>query len=470
MTDKALAPHRTRLILPLLSIIGFPGLPETLLLYPYVTMANKLSIFRKVYQKVIDWWLYCSKGVWSDPRHNWHVKIIKVLNLSVNSFFDRGLQIKAMALTYSTILSLVPAIALIVAIGRGFGLQDSLQNELYILFPSQRHAIATFLSFVDSYLNSASQGLFVGIGLIVLLWTVFSLLSYIEDAFNSIWDVKHRRTIFRKFTDYIAICLLVPILLICASGVSVFMSSTVQNVLFLPLLTPVVNVILDLAPIVLAWLAFTFSYFLIPNTRISFKYAAISGLFAALGFSLLQWLFLTGQIYVSKYNAIYGSFAFLPLLLIWLQLTWLLILTGCLLTYSQQNVMTFNFFGNVDDISISTRQKAAVILMAIVAREYDNRKTPLSKTEIAAHYGLPIKMVNNIVSNLMHTGLLCYVSRNDGTLGVSPAYDITDMTVADVIRLFDSSGSASVSPDFDRLYAAPLAALTPTLRLLDINL
>ena len=106
-----------------------------------------------------------------------------------------------MSLTYSTVLAIVPAIALLVAIGRGFGLQDYLQEELYNFFPSQHKAISTALSFVDSYLTEASQGIFVGIGILFLLWTVISLLSYIEDAFNTIMDIRRQRSFYQKITD-----------------------------------------------------------------------------------------------------------------------------------------------------------------------------------------------------------------------------------------------------------------------------
>lgn len=402
--------------------------------------------------KVMDAWKYCSEGVWNDTRRTFGVKLIKILNLSVSSFFDRGLQIKSMALTYSTVLSIVPALALLVAIGRGFGLQDSVQNELYILFPSQHQVISTFLKFVDSYLTRATQGVFVGVGLIVLLWTLISLLSSIEDAFNNIWDVRRQRTIFRKFTDYITICLMVPVLLICSSGVSLFMSTTIQDVLYFPFLTPLVNLALELAPLFLSWLAFSFSYFLIPNTDVSFKYAAISGAIAAIGFYILQWLFLNGQIYVSNYNAIYGSFAFLPLLLVWLQFSWLLLLTGCILTYSLQNVMTYNFLGDANNISIAALHRITVIIMAVVAQRFLKHETPLTRTELAAQYNLPVRLIGKIIAQLKNAGLVSYVSRDDNQLAIAPAREVGDMTVGDIIRSYDSMGDSELSPEFNLIY------------------
>ncbi|MDE6339111.1 MAG: YihY/virulence factor BrkB family protein, partial [Muribaculaceae bacterium] len=225
------------------------------------------NLFSRVAVRIKKFITYSISGVWNDPRRTTGVRLIRTINLAVNSFLNRGLQNRAMALTYSTVLALVPTIALLVAIGRGFGLQDSLQEELYNFFPSQHTAISTALKFVDSYLNSATQGMFVGIGILFLLWTVISLLSYIEDAFNMIWDVKHERSFYQKITDYIAICLIIPILMICASGVSIFMSTTIQDNLSVPFLTPLVNVILEAAPLLLCWVAFSLSFMLIPNTK-----------------------------------------------------------------------------------------------------------------------------------------------------------------------------------------------------------
>ena len=317
------------------------------------------TFFKRAYIRAMNFYQYCTVGVWREPRNTMFVRIVKTANLSVRSFLDRGLQMKSAALTYSSVLAIVPAIALLLAIGRGFGFQDIISQSLYEYFPAQHKALETAMGFVDSYLKEAANGVFVGIGVVVLLWTLISLLSTIEEAFNNIWDIKKDRTLYQKVTDYIAICLLVPVLMVCSSGVSIFMSTLVQNNLALRIFTPVLNVALEAAPLVLAWLAFTLSYFLIPNTKVQFKYAAIAGGICALGFQILQLLFVNGQIYVSKYNAIYGSFAFLPLLLIWLQLSWLILLFGCVLTYSLQNIFAFNFLGDVTTISPDYRRKVS---------------------------------------------------------------------------------------------------------------
>lgn len=399
---------------------------------------------------------YLWSGVWKETRDTTGIRTIKVLNLSVRSFFDRDLQSRAMSLTYSTVLAIVPAFALLFAIGRGFGFQNLLEDQLYQSFPAQKKVLEFSLRFVDSYLKEASQGLFVGVGIVFLLWTLISLLSYIESAFNMIWDVKHHRTIYQKVTDYTAICLMVPILMICSSGVSIFMSATVQDNMHFAFLTPFVNIALEASPLVLTWLAFTLSFFLIPNTKVSFKYAAISGVICAIAFQALQMIFVNGQLYVSKYNAIYGSFAFLPLLLIWLQLSWLILLFGCVLTYSLQNVLGFNFIGDLEKMSENYKRKVSIILAAAIANRFRKKKTPLTRSQLSFYYDIPIRVVSDICEQLQKAGLVNYVMLPEDRVGVAPATETGDLSVGLLLRKLDAVGDSDFIPRFSIIYRSIL--------------
>lgn len=396
---------------------------------------------------------YFISGVWKDPRDNVWIRILKSANLTMNSFLDKSLQLRSMALTFSTVLAIVPALALLVAIGRGFGFQNMMQEELFKFFPSQGKALSTALGFVDSCLNQASQGIFVGVGIVMLLWTVISLLSSIEDAFNSICDIRKGRSFYQKITDYIAICLIIPILMICSSGISIFMSTTIQENLNLPFLTPIINTALETMPFVLAWLAFSLSYCLIPNAKINFKYAAISGAIAAVLFQILQMLFVSGQIYVSKYNAIYGSFAFLPLMLVWLQLSWLILLAGCVLTYSLQNVFTFNFLGNEREISLRGISIVTIIVMASIAQDFINRRTPKSVVEISSIYSLPIRIVTRTVERLKHAKLIYTVDLGEGKKGLAPAVSVNELSVGQLMRTITTTGDNDFIPHFRIIYS-----------------
>jgi len=287
-----------------------------------------------LWQRIMRNIRYCISGVWEDTRSLWSVRTVKIVNLSVQSFLDRDLQIRAAALTYNTVLAIVPALAMLFAIGRGFGFQNLLQTELFRYFPAQREALETALTYVDNYLAQASQGAFIGIGLIFLLWTLISLMSNVEDTFNHVWGVTTKRSLQRKFTDYTALFLLLPVLMVCSAGISIFMSDAVQHVFEDNPLTPLMHRLLAFTPLVISWIIFTAAYYMVPNTKVKFGGALFAGILCGTLFQGVQWLFVTGQMYVSKYNAIYGSFAFLPLLLVWLQLSWLIALAGAVLTYA----------------------------------------------------------------------------------------------------------------------------------------
>ena len=169
---------------------------------------NKLLINTKnTVLKVYD---YCTMGVWNDTRDKLWINLIKTLNLLIGSFLDKKLQQKAASLTYNTILAIVPVLALIFAIGRGFGFQNLLQSELFKYFPAQKEALTTAFVFVDSYLEQSSQGVFLGIGIIFLLWTLISLMNNVEQVFNQVWNIRKSRSMARKITDYTAIFMILP--------------------------------------------------------------------------------------------------------------------------------------------------------------------------------------------------------------------------------------------------------------------
>lgn len=416
-------------------------------------MGKKEGLFARIGGALASAWEFAYKGVWRSTKNTIWVRIVKTLNLTVTSFFDRDLQTRAASLTFDTLLALVPALALIFAIGRGFGLQDLLRDQLFTYFPAQKEAIKTAVTFVDSYLNESTQGVFVGVGIIVLLYTLISLLSNIEESFNYIWGIKKDRSLYQKFTDYIAICLLIPILMICSSGISIFMSSVFQTDAHIPFLTPLVNWLLDLFPLLLLWLAFALTFLLVPNTKVSFRYAAIAGAVSAIAFQILELLFLNGQIYVTKYNAIYGSFAFLPLLLVWLQFSWVILLSGGTLCYSLQNVFAYNYLANSSNVSNDYMRKVSIVIVSIVITRFEREETPLTCNQISRIYGLPLRLVTTIVDELHDIGILNYVMLADDMTGISPAIDVSSLSAGDLLRQMDEYGDSDFIPDFDTSYS-----------------
>lgn len=404
---------------------------------------------------------YCVSGVWNDSRTLLSVRAVKIVNLSVRSFLDRDLQIRAGSLTYSTVLAIVPALAMLFAIARGFGFQNLMQNELFRYFPSQQQALETALTYVDNYLAQASQGIFIGIGVVFLLWTLLSLMSNVEDTFNHVWSITAKRSLQRKFTDYSALFLLLPLLMLCSAGISIFMSDAVQHVFAGNRLSPVAHRLLAFTPTVIAWIIFTAAYYLVPNTRVSFKASLFAGILCGTTFQLVQWLFVTGQVYVSKYNAIYGSFAFLPLLLVWLQLSWLIALSGVVLTYAWQNFDRFSFSDHVKDISQAYANDLAIAVLAFAAKRFKQRETPLTAKELITAYDVPASLAKDVLERLQRAGLLTAISSVDAKaeVGYQPAYDPDDLTVNTALNALTSVGSSNFIVKADTRFAPVLEGL-----------
>ena len=396
---------------------------------------------RGLWKRLSDNVDYCVNRVWHDASNTWKVKAVKIVNLSVRSFMDRGLQTRAAALTYNTVLALVPALAMLFAIARGFGFQNLMQGQLMNYFPAQRQALTQALTYVDNYLSQASQGAFIGIGLVVLLWTLLSLMNNVEDAFNGVWNINTGRSLVRKFTDYTALMLLLPVLMVCTTGVEVLMSDTVQQVMADDFLSPVARTVLRFVPWLITWLVFTAAFYIIPNTRVNLSSALWAGLLCSIAFHLLQWLFVTGQVYVSKYNAIYGSFAFLPLLLVWLQLTWLITLSGVALTYAGQNYYNFAHTEQAAGISARYADQLALGILAMAAKRFSERKPPLTSNELVADIDLPSALADQLLDRLTRAGLLTPVGDSDKRAFV-PAYDVTQLTVNESLDALSQLGNS----------------------------
>ncbi len=396
-------------------------------------------------------WKYVSCDVWSDSRHTWQVNLIKTLNLSVRSFFNADLQTQACAMTFRTLLALVPALALLFAIASGFGASEFLQSELYRIIPSQRTALEYALQFIDSYLRSYSEGWFVGIGVVFLLWTLITLFSSIEATFNLIWGVKDGRSFGRKIIDYTAMLLILPVVMMCASGLTIMVSSTLQNMIQWEFMTPVISWMLEGLSWLFTWLFFTLLYLLMPHTKVRLSNAMVAGAFAGAGFLILQWLFVSGQMYVSRYNAIYGSFSFLPLMLIWTQLTWVIVFAGGVICYSSQNIYLYNFNDAIENMSTTFYAQLVLAICAVVVQRFVEGRGATLTHHLVKTYKLPPRLCNMLCDKLVSAGILSVVevdTKHD-LKGYQPALDPSRLTVASVFDRLNNTGASDFVPEFD---------------------
>lgn len=388
---------------------------------------------------------FLSYDIWrlnKDDRSNRQIgffNIVKAFILAIRNIDGAQLFTRASALTYSTLLSIVPLLAVLFAIARGFGFQNIVKTQLFSYFAGQEEMLNKATAFIDSSIEYAKSGVFVGIGIILLLYTVINLLSNIEDNFNKIWQVKKGRSYFRMFTDYLALIIIAPVFLICNAGITILLNTTAEQQHLLDL---VISPFMKIVPFLITILLFTILNVYIPNTKVKFKSALLGGIFTGICFQVFQMLYIGGQIWISKYNAIYGSFAALPLLLLWLQLTWFFVLFGVQLTFAYQNVNKFSFEQETSNISPRYKDFIILIIMVLIVKRFEKGEKPYTADELSEHHKIPTKLTGDTLFYLQQTGLIVETPTDDSLVpAFIPAMDINHITVAYLFEKIELFGS-----------------------------
>jgi len=386
---------------------------------------------------------------------------IKIVTLSVREFVQGRVANKASALTYNTLLAIIPMLAILFAIARGFGFSNLLEDQFRSGLEGQAITAETILSFIDSYLSHTKSGIFIGVGLIMLFYTVLILTYNMESTFNSIWQVKKQRSLYRKITDYFSMLLLLPILILLSSGISIFMSTFMKNFEEFVLLAPIIKFLVRLTPFVLTWGMFTALYIFMPNTKVKFRYAVFPGILAGSAFQIFQYIYIGSQIWVSRYNAIYGSFAAIPMFLLWTQISWSICLYGAQLCYVAQNIRNFSFSKETENISRRYHDFLCILIMSLICKRFQTDEIPYTAESLSDEHKIPIRLTTTILYELqdLHMVYETPVEGEDEEMGYLPSVDINRMNVGMLLNRLDEAGSEAFKIDRSR-YNAPWEALT----------
>ncbi len=404
-------------------------------------MSKLIAFFERVFKFIrYDIWQITEHELSRSRRFTY--RLVKTLILATRGFIDDKLNIRASALTYSILFAIVPLIALVVAIARGFGVENFIEDSLQGSYIAKIGMVPKVMEFVQKYLESTQGGLFIGIGLIVLFWSVMNFFMQVENAFNSIWQVKKSRSPIRQFTTYFSTILILPLFIVLSSGFSIFVSSSLSQSYIYQVLSPFLRFGVKLIPYMLNWLVFTIMYMVIPNTRVRFFNALFAGIAAGSAFQLFQMLYINGQVYLSRYNVVYGGFAAIPLLLLWLQISCLIVLLGAEISFASQNIKNYDY--EVDTKKISTRYKhfLTIFITYFIVKRFEQQQAPLSSEKIAEINKLPTRLVNQILSKLVDAGVLIEVFY-DATKSKSymPAIDINQLTLKMLNAKLETLGS-----------------------------
>lgn len=378
---------------------------------------------------------------WKNPVLRWFVQQYRLLFYTARGLLEHGTIVRSAALTFYTLMSLVPIVAVIFAVLKGFGMADNLMQSLYGVFPQYPDIVDYLVSFAEKALARTQGGIVATVALATLFWAVIRVFSSIESAFNNIWEVKVERSITRQWTDYIAVVMIVPLLWIAANAVGNYAQQLlgVHDGWGFRLLSRA-------ASMVVIWVMFTFLYTIIPNARVRLRSAAMAGIVAGTFFLLFQWGYIYIQRWMTSYNAIYGSFAALPLLLIWMQTSWQILLFGGELSFAYQNISRFGEERESLLISYDQRRKILLAVMLTVMRHFRDQGGTLPADAIRQQLDLPTRIVNDVLFQLVQAGQLIAVRSGDGERDVaySPAHDISQLTVYGVLESVEQWGKTGV--------------------------
>lgn len=372
------------------------------------------------------------------------IELVRLLTFTFHKFiFDRSL-VKASALTYYTLLSIVPLVALSLAIAKGFGLDNILEEQLRRNVMTVGPSTEKVFEFARNMIAHAKGGLVTGLGITLLIWAVIKGLGRVELSFNEIWEIRKQRSFGRKFSDYLSVMFLLPVFMILVGSINVFLGTGMKTLEMeysaIEVISPFLLKLLKTLPYVIIWVLFVFLYIFIPNTRVKFKTAFFAGIIAGTLFQLLQWGYIRFQIGVSAYNAIYGSLAALPLLLIWLQLSWSIVLWGAELSFYIQNKVKIGGLTEQVRNSIMSERIIAIAVLHKIVFLFKNGAPAMSVYQLAKHLNLKYSEVKRSQEQLQECGLISEINRL-GKKVYQPAFDIKLLTLAKVINSLDKSGN-----------------------------
>jgi len=363
----------------------------------------------------------------------------------------------ASALAFTTALSLVPLLAVAFSISKGFGIQNSdfIHNLLMQLTAGREETVAAIVG----YINNTNVGTLGAVGVGLLFVTVVSLLGSIEKSLNNIWGLKSQRTLWRKFSEYLTVILVCPLLILIAisATASLESSSVVRTLLEVSVLHSAWLALLKALPYVSTWLALLFVYTFIPNTRVRFGAAATGAVLAGSLWQAVQWGYITYQASFRNYNAIYGSFAQVPLLLIWLFVSWAIVLLGAQISFAVQNSGTYLREATLDAYSHDDRQKLAALALGLLTRAFLQGAPRPGNAELARQLDAPVRLMGDVMHTLAQAGIVLRVAGAHADGAYTLARPPDEVRMVDVMLAL----SRYRPGDGPRALAPRLAALEP---------
>lgn len=374
----------------------------------------------------------------SSRREWWLVRQLRIILYTAQGVQHHNTVVRSAALTFFTLMSLVPILALAFGVIKGFGLEGALEEYLFERYSENSDTIREVLGFVNNVLVRTSGGIVAVSGLAVLVWAAVRVFGNVENAFNTIWEVKKTRSISRRASTYAAVIFVMPLLTVLLTVVLSYVRRLIANYSSIPF-----SVLYAIGTFMVLWIIFALAYKVIPNTKVRFRAAAVASFIAAVAFSIFQLVYVALQSGVSSYNIIYGSFAAVPLFLLWLQISWQIVLFGAELSFSYQNVDSFVQEHDALNISYANRRKVLVATMVVVIRSFLRNEGGISSGQAARELKLPVRLVRDIMYTLDEAGLIVAITtdKSQKTNLYIPAKDIHTITLCGAVSAVEMTGN-----------------------------
>ncbi len=388
---------------------------------------------------------------------------LRVIYIAIRDFIRDDGSVRASALTYYTILTIVPVLAMAFGIAQGFGFEENLERQILSQFRGQEEIIQQIFTFVSATLERTRGGLIAGVGVVLLFYYVFRIMFNIENTMNAIWKVEETRPPIRKLTDYISLMILGPIIVILSGSLNVYIQATVRNITsqnaLLEQISPLINTPLRLVPYVMIWLVLTLVYMVMPNKKVNFIPALIAGVLAGTAYQLTQWGYITFQVGASNASAIYGSFAALPLFLIWVQLSWTIILFGAEVSHAIQTIDLHEQRKDAAGVSPYFKKILTLHTLHLIIEKFKNAEDPLTDQELAKELDVPLPIIIEILQNLYSANIISRTKRiKSEAVAYQPARDTEKLNIVTVLSTLEKNGvnqlKMNTSETFDKIKAA----------------
>ncbi len=374
---------------------------------------------------------------------------LRVSILALRGLSEDRCHLRASALTFYSLFAVIPVVAMLFGVAKGFGFEKTLEKQLLIQLEGQEEVFTWIITFARNLLEHTQGGVMAGIGVVALFWAIIKALGQIERAFDDIWGILRQRPFGRRVTDYLALILIAPLLFLLSSTTTVLITAQVKGfvakIALLEMVSPGIFFLLKLLPYGTLWILFGFLYIFIPNTHVRLSSGVLAAVTAGTLYHAFQWTYITFQIGVAKHNAVYGSFAALPLFLVWLHVSWVIVLFGAEISFAHQNVDTYEFEPDALTISQRFRRLLGLYIVHLLVRGFSRAGEHWRDDQIAERLEIPIRLVRQILRELVACGVVSRVKLDEERLeAFQPGCDPDLLTIGYVLQALDQRGTAAL--------------------------